>query len=537
MKLHSTEEALRWLDTSGASLSPQDRQTLKVRATPRAWLVPVKWNTIENVVVALPDRFPYVLPEVMLPLASREGAIIPHVTPDDGFICYAPESSFIDPSQSKDMVIEALNFARAVVEKQYTSEELEREVQRELMPYWRFTPEFSLVLVEPDKIPAMFSLQQKGEYIFPHPLDRKHPESFKQIGFSLSCPASEALEMIQRPEVWLSSHRDLANRIQALEGIAGPGGIPVKKCSFYFLITVALAAGPAQLSARLGDIRLPRSAKTADESIHQTITTALANGKVDRGAVTDLSTARLMRRTRGDCAIDLLTKRVAIIGCGSLGGFIADNLARAGVRIFFLMDRENLEAPNVPRHCADFRELGNAKMIAVKNRIEKILPDAEVMTCGRDLVTNEALAELKQFNSDLVIFATGNTTTEVFVDELRAAGELPNSCFTWVEARLAAAHLLFCPTGVPAGFSQLIDPSSGQYVHRELRDAQSQIQQESGCQTAFAPYSGLDLVIAAGIISRQIVKWLLAAPVKCTILKFRPGDFALEDVTADRIKI
>jgi hypothetical protein len=63
------------------------------------------------------------------------------------------------------------------------------------------------------------------------------------------------------------------------------------------------------------------------------------------------------------------------------------------------------------------------------------------------------------------------------------------------------------------------------------------MQQESGCQTAFAPYSGLDLVIAAGIISRQIVKWLLAAPAQRTILKFKPGDFALEDVKADRIKI
>jgi len=234
MKLHSAEEALRWLETSGASLSPQDRQTMKVRATPRAWLVPVKWTTIENVVVALPDRFPYVLPEVMLPLSSREGAIIPHVTPDDGFVCYAPESTFIDPCQSKDMVIEALNLARAVVEKQYTAEELDREVQRELMPYWRFTPEFNLVLVEPGKIPAIFSLQQKSEYTFQYPLDRKHPESFKQIGFSLSCPASEALEMVQRPEVWLSSHPDLVHRIQTLDGIAGPGEFQSRRAAFIF---------------------------------------------------------------------------------------------------------------------------------------------------------------------------------------------------------------------------------------------------------------------------------------------------------------
>jgi hypothetical protein len=537
MKLHSPEEALRWLETSGASLSPQDRHTMKVRATPRAWLVPVKWNTIENVVVALPDRFPYVLPEVMLPLASREGAITPHVTPDDGFVCYAPESSFIDPSQSKDMVIEALNLARAVVEKQYTADELEREVHRELLPYWRFTPLFSLVLSDPGKIPAIFSLEEKGEYLFPYPIDRKHPETFKRIGLSLACPSNEAFELLQRPEVWLSHHRDLVSRVQALEGFAGPGGIPVKKSSLYFLITVELATGPLLLLARLEEVRLPKNAKTTDASIHRTIITALANGKVDRGSVTDLSTARLMRRTRGDCAMDLLTKRVAIVGCGSLGGFIADNLARAGVRIFFLMDRENLEAPNVPRHCADFRELGNAKMVAVKNRIEKILPDAEVVTCGRDLVTNEALAELKQFNPDLVIFATGNTTVEVAADELRAAGELPNSCFTWVEARLAAAHLLFCPAGVAEGFSQLIDPSSGQYMHRELPDDQSQILQESGCQTTYAPYSGLDLVIAAGIISRQIVKWLLATPAQRTILKFRPGDFTLENISANRINI
>ena len=530
MSLHSAEEAQRWLDTSAAPLSLQDRKAFQVRGTQRAWRVPVTWGKIDHVVVALPDRFPYVLPEVMLPYEYRAGILIPHVTPDDGFVCYSPESALLDPSQSLQMVLAALDLGRTVVEKEYSADELKREVQRELRPYWRFTPEFQLASIAPEKIASVFAVDKQGDHFLTRSLNRKHPDTFKQIGISLKCPGDEALDLIQRPEVWLARHPELSARAENLAAASLPGGIPVKKSTIYFSITVELPSGSLFLMARLNEVRLPRNSETKTETLFSALTTALSSQKVERGSVIDLSTRRLMNRTQGDYAETLLTKRIAIIGCGSLGGFIADNLARAGVRIFFLNDRENLEIQNVPRHCSDIREVGYAKMEAVKRRVRSILPDAEVAVCGRDFAATETLAELNEFKPDLIVFAVGNTTVEVAADGLRAAGKLPNVCFTWIEAKLAAAHLLFCPSGSSDGFSQLIDLSTGQYLHREIRDEENQVRQESGCQSTFAPYSGLDLVIAAGIISRQIVKWLLAPPSRRRVLKFKPEDFDLTDV-------
>jgi len=525
MTAPTADDVLRWLEASGAqALTPSDRKRLKVRSTDRAWLLKVDWKSTEHIVVGLPPRFPCVLPEIMLPHSIRDKRIIPHVTPDDGYICYAAESSFIDPHQPEAMLRDALRLAEAVLEMQYRPEEVEREVLRELMPYWRFTPEFYLTFLAPALCPDVFVMPSSGKTQAP---DRKNPQTFKDIGLILTCTPDKAIELILSPEKWIATNPDLPSRIDSLLQLAGPGGMPVKKSTVLFLISVQLPEGHVLLPARIHNVHWPKNRGDSKAPL-QTIVDALATAELERGAIVDLSTERLMRRTKGELSIELLSKRVAIVGCGSIGGFVADNLARSGVRNFFLMDRENLGVENIPRHCADLREVGHPKVAAVERRIRSILPDAVVVTKDLDFYTEEGRQELKDFGADLIIFATGNTTLEIMADSLRYEGLLPDLCFTWVESRLAAAHMAFCPSGPCPGFADLIDLTTGNYAYHELKDGGNDLQHESGCQTAFAPYSGLDLIIATGIISRQIVKWLMVVPKKRIVLKFKPGEFTCD---------
>lgn len=67
----------------------------------------------------------------------------------------------------------------------------------------------------------------------------------------------------------------------------------------------------------------------------------------------------------------LRRKRVAIIGLGSGGGFIALALAMSGVGSFLLMDDDTLEETNIVRHVADRRYLGWNKADAVADLIHQ----------------------------------------------------------------------------------------------------------------------------------------------------------------------
>lgn len=76
----------------------------------------------------------------------------------------------------------------------------------------------------------------------------------------------------------------------------------------------------------------------------------------------------------------MLDKRAVLVGCGSVGSFVAMELARSGVGKFVLCDTDTLEIHNICRHQCGYNDLGRYKVDAVKDKILNINPNAEVIT-------------------------------------------------------------------------------------------------------------------------------------------------------------
>jgi ubiquitin-protein ligase len=74
----------------------------------------------------------------------------------------------------------------------------------------------------------------------------------------------------------------------------------------------------------------------------------------------------------------LAERRVAIVGCGSLGSKLAAMLARCGVGKFVLVDDDIMLPDNLVRHELDWREVGMHKADAVQRRIALVNPSASV---------------------------------------------------------------------------------------------------------------------------------------------------------------
>lgn len=71
-------------------------------------------------------------------------------------------------------------------------------------------------------------------------------------------------------------------------------------------------------------------------------------------------------------------KRVAIVGCGSMGSKVASTLARAGVTNFFLVDGDVLKPENLVRNDLDWSGVGAHKVDAVTRRLQSIRAGVEV---------------------------------------------------------------------------------------------------------------------------------------------------------------
>lgn len=82
----------------------------------------------------------------------------------------------------------------------------------------------------------------------------------------------------------------------------------------------------------------------------------------------------------GKSAIEKLQKaKVAIFGCGGVGSYAVEALARAGVGNFVLIDNDIVDLTNINRQLiADVTTIGKDKVEIEKERILKINPNAKV---------------------------------------------------------------------------------------------------------------------------------------------------------------
>ncbi|QOZ36361.1 ThiF family adenylyltransferase [Bradyrhizobium sp. CCBAU 53421] len=131
----------------------------------------------------------------------------------------------------------------------------------------------------------------------------------------------------------------------------------------------------------------------------------------------------------------LRAKRIAIVGCGSLGSKIAAMLARAGVSDFYLIDDDLLQPDNLVRNDLDWRDVGTHKADAVAERIRNVNPAAEVYfrqirLAGQESSGSADAALSSLVRRDLFIDATANPNVFNLMSAIAESAERP---MIWAE--------------------------------------------------------------------------------------------------------
>lgn len=126
----------------------------------------------------------------------------------------------------------------------------------------------------------------------------------------------------------------------------------------------------------------------------------------------------------------LATKRVAILGCGSMGSKVATSLARLGVRNFLLVDADVLKAGNLERNDLDWGEVGAHKVDGLMARLKRISAGVNVDRWVNPLggqttvdALNVCLAGLK--TCDLIVETTGSGQGFVYASSVSESEGVP----------------------------------------------------------------------------------------------------------------
>ncbi|MBQ3301058.1 MAG: HesA/MoeB/ThiF family protein [Eggerthellaceae bacterium] len=112
----------------------------------------------------------------------------------------------------------------------------------------------------------------------------------------------------------------------------------------------------------------------------------------------------------------LANKRVCICGCGGIGGYAVELLARAGVGTLIAVDGDTFESSNLNRQLLSREDnLGQPKALAAKERVEAINSDVEVLAYA-EFITEKNVSKLLA-GCDVVVDALDSSKTRLQLED------------------------------------------------------------------------------------------------------------------------
>lgn len=227
----------------------------------------------------------------------------------------------------------------------------------------------------------------------------------------------------------------------------------------------------------------------------------------------------------------LAGKRIALVGCGTIGGYLSDMLVKAGAGTcggkLTLVDFDCLLPQNIGRHRLGFPDLLSNKAEAMAKELQRLSPGAEVHALPVD-VRQAQLGEL-----DLLIDATGE---ESLGHWLCGHYLLPTPMLSvWIEGPGTVVRALL-RTNASGACYRCLWHSSRRGELRSTVDPLPAILAGHGCEGLYVPFPASVSVHAASLGAEMTLDWVngVYSPALRTRLIDRAQQLATPDCDALR---
>lgn len=211
-------------------------------------------------------------------------------------------------------------------------------------------------------------------------------------------------------------------------------------------------------------------------------------------------------------------KRVALVGVGTIGGFLAKFLAQSGAGTaqgqLLLLDNQILEPGNVGRHFLGLPHVGKNKARGVQEELRRIAPDCEIAAFAGCAL--ERRADLIGY--DLLVDATGERSLsdvlnkDVF-DARRDGKKTASVLHVWLVGNGVAAQSLLVDGTKHACFRCLRLEHTATERFRLLRPDHAATLTPADCgEGAYFAYGVGAPAIAAGLAVQTCLDWVKGSP-------------------------
>jgi hypothetical protein len=482
--------------------------------------------------IGLGERFPHDLPSVYV---AELGALpfLPHVE-RDGRVCYVQREGVVVEASAPDRVVEeAFDRALQTIEDGLIGRNA-REIYDELEAYWRELDGANSVpgYVDPNgplrKIIVAFA-RDRGRVVFPYVADNFAAVSAfdptikrltsEKIGLFIPLARSVLDERLDPRSFtdgdWVRAF--VERHLTRADGERLRSFAASREELWPFVV---LSVPRPQGGRSLVGLHYEQA-----HGGHP-----LLDGRAHR-PVRPICLTRRDRRAlleRGGAATNLGRARVAIIGCGAVGGHVAMNLASAGVASLCLVDPDHLSTENTFRHVLGRSSRGRPKAVAMKHDIQRRYPFVAISAEAKrieELMTEPGF-DWQQFS--LVVITIGDVTVSRMLNENLARAHTA-AIFTWLEPLGIGGHALLAHLGeeLRGCYDCLFWDGDGQERLANRADfaapGQSFTRDVAGCGSVFTPYGNLDASRTAELAARLALSALSGSVLEAKLVSWR-GD-------------
>lgn len=518
--VHAAETVAQWLDGPGAQFARRVslRSGPKGAKPPYAWFIEVDEPMLggKPLKLVLPRDFPSRSPE--LHVASALCLQLPHVE-SAGRLCLGVAPLPSDYTYPCDAVARTLTALTALLEQWRDPAWVAKELQRERLSYWyRFvlgrhrargraraehvcvSLEVPLTVCQEGKLVAYYrgkgphEGRRRADLIVsclgagdPNVLARRHGlgDGRLERGAALYVPMPE--NYAWTPTCWPVRFEDLDTLVGQLSG---------HTVSVLSWLARHRESGASQ---RHFLVFLVQQGVVYGYQLFAQIVPYITPPTIEPLAVARLDAAWALARDQEPARFtSRQSRRVLLLGCGSLGSPVAEMLARAGIGTLELVDAETFEAENCARHVLGFSALLKSKAKTLAERLRRELP--QICVSGRHVLASNWVSErARPGQYDLVVDCTGESSVRIALAQHRGRTLDCPVVHAWLEPYGAAAHtVLLAENDVGSAF----DPSGLVNAAEWPDEARVKL---PACGAGFHAYGMADVQQAAGFTVERIL--------------------------------
>ncbi|SDB28876.1 E2 family protein B [Pseudomonas sp. NFACC23-1] len=251
------------------------------------------------------------------------------------------------------------------------------------------------------------------------------------------------------------------------------------------------------------------SRKFAGKAYFQYLHRFGGSDKIFRLLTTNLSSDFVhTRNLSGSLKNGLSGLKIALLGCGSVGGYVAQALTRLGAGTdggqLTLIDNQFLQPENIGRHALGFNALLKRKSNALKDELDLQFPYSNIES--RPIAITP---KLDYSSFDLIINATGEEPLSEMLNALRISNEgtFPPILHAWIKGNGECVQALWTDSLKHGCFRCLRRHEPGSEMAERFKVLKNEVEKGFRACQHFTPYAVSASLSAAALVADMLIDW------------------------------